>query len=317
MKAIVLLSGGQDSTTCLFWAKHALVQQFGIAERIAPGEFRDRPVELHALSVYYGQRHMPELAAARCIGKLAGVESHVEVDLAGLFCGSESALIDHGADLRAEGGRPDAALPQGLPTSFVPGRNALFLAAAAARAGAIGADVIVTGVCQTDYSGYPDCRVSFVNALQAALDLAWPSNEDGESTAPAIVTPLMRLTKAETVQMMVGFAHAEAKADGHEQWTSTPAWRALAQSMTCYHGRRPGCGSCPACILRARGFADCGIEDPEVGRVLARTPEGRAVIDQLTRDPVLASVDPRELNVTAPLTTIDLRGPRETRTIEE
>jgi 7-cyano-7-deazaguanine synthase len=249
VRALVLLSGGQDSTTCLFWAKHILADTVG------------EPVELHALSVYYGQRHVLELEAAHEIGRLAGVESHVEVDLGTLFTGSTSALIEaSGGQLRGEGGLPDAAMPQGLPTSFVPGRNLLFLAAAVARAGAIGADVVVTGVCQTDYSGYPDCRATFVNALQAAVNEAWPSGVE----PPKVVTPLMRLTKAETVSMMTSLATREAKESGADVllWQDMPAWRALARSLTCYYGRRPGCGSCPACILRARGFADCGLDDP-------------------------------------------------------
>jgi 7-cyano-7-deazaguanine synthase len=271
VKALVLLSGGQDSATCLFWAKHALADQ------------AREPVELHTLSVYYGQRHATELEAARAISELAGAESHVEVDLGLLFTGSESAmLLGNDAEIRAEGGIPDAAMPQGLPTTYVPGRNLLFIAAAAARAGAIGADVVVTGVCQTDYSGYPDCRQTFVNALQAALDEAWPSTEVGGMPlrrSPRIVTPLMRLTKAETVTMMVGFACRENKG----AWWATAPWRALGRSVTCYRGLRPGCGSCPACILRASGFADNGVDDPaQVGAFTAsQGAEGRELVEAL------------------------------------
>lgn len=225
-KALVLLSGGQDSTTCLYWAKHQLA-----------------PVELHALTVQYGQRHATELDAARDIAIEAGCASHVNVLLSPLFVGSESALVGDAHELRADGGHIDKEMPQGLPTSFVPGRNLLFLAAAAARAGAVGATAIVTGVCQTDYSGYPDCRVPFINAMQAAIVNAWPSG----APVPTIHTPLMHLTKAETV-------HLARDLPG--------CWEALGRTVTCYLGKRPGCGTCPACALRVQGFAEAGYDDP-------------------------------------------------------
>lgn len=231
MKAVVLLSGGQDSTTCLFWAKHKLVDMES-----------EEPVELHTLSVHYGQKHARELEAARRIAMDAGVESHVEIDLGLLMTGGESDLL--AASTRGvlpKGGMKDREMPTGLPTSFVPGRNLLFLAAATARAGAVGARSIITGVCQTDYSGYPDCRDSFINAMNAAIGMAWPSMEP----APSVITPLMNLTKTETVQLAR---------------TLPGCWEALANSVTCYYGR--ACGECPACFLRRRGFADAGELDP-------------------------------------------------------
>lgn len=228
-KSIVLLSGGQDSTTCLFWA----LTMFD---------------EVRAVSLVYGQRHAAEVEAARTIAEVAEVE-HDVVRLPVLGELSDSDLVRKETPIGAEGGRPDVAMPQGLPTSFVPGRNALFLTVAAAYAVKHGARDIVAGVCQTDYSGYPDCRREFIDAQERALTLAMPS-----SAGPIrIHTPLMHMTKAETVRLA-------RRLDG--------CWHALRYSLTCYNGKRPGCGACPACALRAKGFADANEVDP-AGSALA------------------------------------------------
>lgn len=222
-KAVVLLSGGQDSTTALFWA-------------------RIHSDEVIAVSVNYGQRHEAELVAAARIAALARVP-RIVLDVPALKLIGGSALVDIDLELRGEGGIPDAAMPGGLPTSFVPGRNALFLTLAAAVAVREGAQTIVAGVCQTDFSGYPDCRREFIDAMEVALTLAMPS-----SSGPLrILTPLMYLTKAETVRLA-------RRLPG--------CLDALALSVTCYQGQRPGCGSCPACELRARGFREAGVADP-------------------------------------------------------
>jgi 7-cyano-7-deazaguanine synthase len=220
--SIVLLSGGQDSTTCLF------------AEL-------DRGRNVRALTLTYGQRHASEVDAARRVAAIAGVPHDVH-HLAVLSELGGSALVD-GGKLTADGGRADDACPGGLPSSFVPGRNLVFLAVAAAYAVRWGAHTIVTGVCQTDYSGYPDCRREFVDAMELAAALAMPSS----SRPLRIETPLMLVTKAETVAMA-------RRIPG--------CWEAIAQTVTCYEGMRPGCGECPACLLRARGFADAGEVDP-------------------------------------------------------
>jgi 7-cyano-7-deazaguanine synthase len=222
-KAIVLFSGGQDSTTCLFWAKSNFDQ-------------------VVAASVFYGQRHAAELDAGADICRQAGVR-RVVLEMPALGQLADSALVDRGQPLTADGGAVDREAPNGLPSSFVPGRNALMLALVAALAVKEGAKDIVTGVCQTDFSGYPDCRREFVDAMERALTLAMPS-----SAGPLrILTPLMHLTKAETVRLA-------ARLPG--------AWDALALSITCYEGERPGCGRCPACELRAKGFTEAGIPDP-------------------------------------------------------
>lgn len=220
--AIVLLSGGQDSTTCLYWA----MNQFS---------------SVRALSVVYGQKHAIELTAAKDIAARAGVP-HDTLDLTVLAQIGGSALVGDG-EIAGSGGLVDVTMPQGLPTSFVPGRNMLFLATAASYAVRHEARRIVTGVCQTDFSGYPDCRRDFIDAMEVAATMAMPS-----SCGPIeILTPLMRLTKAETVKLARELPGC---------------WEALALSVTCYNGRRPGCGTCPACELRARGFYEAGEVDP-------------------------------------------------------
>jgi 7-cyano-7-deazaguanine synthase len=223
-KAIVLLSGGQDSTTCLYWAR----QQFD---------------EVIAVSIFYGQRHASELQAARDIAQAARILGHSEVALSALGDIGDSALVRKDLELTGDGGRPDAAMPQGLPTSFVPGRNLLFLSVAGALAVKHGVKDIVTGVCQTDFSGYPDCRREFIDSMERTLSLAMPS-----SAGPLrIHTPLMHMTKAETVRLA-------SRLPG--------CLDALRFSVTCYHGQRPGCGTCPACTLRAKGFTEAGMPDP-------------------------------------------------------
>ena len=223
-KAIVLLSGGQDSTTSLYWAR----REFG---------------DVLALSVLYGQRHRNELNGAAHIASMAGIP-HEVVDIGTLLSAlGGSALVDASKPLTLEGGIPDAAMPQGLPSSFVPGRNLFFLSVAAVHAAHAGVKDLVTGVCQTDYSGYPDCRRPFIDSLEQTLTLAMPS-----SLGPfKIHTPLMDLTKAQTVQMAKELPGC---------------WDALRFTVTCYEGKRPGCGVCAACVLRKKGFDDAGEQDP-------------------------------------------------------
>jgi 7-cyano-7-deazaguanine synthase len=229
MKTIVLLSGGQDSTTCLFWALSTL----------AGG----KPENVVAVSASYGQRHSTELQAASEIARLAGVK-HVVMQIPTLSQIGGSALVDGEVPLAGEGGYRDAEMPQGLPTSFVPGRNAFFILAAAALGVKLGISTIVTGVCQTDYSGYPDCRRDFIDSMERMLTLAMPS-----SCGPFhVLTPLMRMTKAQTVDL----AHQ----------LGSDCWTAIGKSITCYNGQRPGCGTCGACTLRAKGFDEAHFIDP-------------------------------------------------------
>jgi 7-cyano-7-deazaguanine synthase len=215
-KALVLLSGGQDSTTCLFWA----IDRFGRSA-------------VSAISFDYGQRHRIELECAEKIAADAGVEySCLPIDTFSALGGD--ALTDPQVDIG-----DDIDTNTGLPNTFVPGRNLVFLTYAAAYAYQRGIDNLVTGVGQTDYSGYPDCREQTMESLQETLRL-------GMDSTIRIHAPLMHRSKKQTVEL--------ARALG--------ALSAMAQTHTCYNGNRPPCGECPACKLRAKGFADAGIEDP-------------------------------------------------------
>jgi 7-cyano-7-deazaguanine synthase len=214
-KAAVLLSGGQDSTTCLYWAK----QQFD---------------DVAAFIFDYGQRHRIEIGAAIRIAEFADVSYRV---ISLQFPQDCSALLNSDAI-----GMQD----EGLPNTFVPGRNLQFLLTAAMYAYSRSIFNLVTGVCQTDYSGYPDCRADTLISLQTTLNLGMFAS-GGKFTIHA---PLMKRTKAETVLMAR---------------TLPGCWEALASTHTCYEGKKPPCGICPACKLRAKGFAEAGEIDPILG----------------------------------------------------
>lgn len=212
-KAVVLLSGGQDSTTCAYWAKKHFAS-------------------VYAITFDYGQRHKIEIDAAEQIARLAGVVEHKILQVLELLQLGGSSLTSTEA-IDEHGGRG------GLPNSFVPGRNVLFLTLAAAWAYQLECHDLVGGMCQTDYSGYPDCRRATIDSLEQTLSL-------GMDWEIIIHTPLMHLTKRETVLLA----------------REVDAMEALAYSHTCYEGRRPPCGVCPACKLRAKGFVEAGIPDP-------------------------------------------------------
>lgn len=223
--ALVLFSGGQDSATCLAWAL-------------------DRYERVETVGFDYGQRHAVEMQA-----RLA-----VRAGMAGVLPDRATRLgVDHVVDLTGYGAIAESALTadkamemdaRGLPTAFVPGRNLVFLSVAAALADRRGLDVLVGGMCETDFSGYPDCRRETLDAMERALSL-------GLDRPVQIETPLMSLTKAETwalADRIGGAALVEL---------------ILESSHTCYRGdrvqRHPwgyGCGTCPACELRARGHAE-------------------------------------------------------------
>lgn len=213
-KVVVVLSGGQDSTTCLYWA----MQEFG----------RTR---VEALSFDYGQRHRIELDCAVQIASQAEiVHTLLPIDTFTALAGNALTDSNIAVEDRADGS---------LPNTFVPGRNLVFLTFAAAFAWQRGATDIVTGVAQTDYSGYPDCRRSTIDALEQSLSL-------GMERTFRIHTPLMNLTKKATVELARDLG----------------ALPAMALTHTCYNGKRPPCGECPACRLRAKGFLEAGIDDP-------------------------------------------------------
>ncbi|MFF2888773.1 7-cyano-7-deazaguanine synthase QueC [Paenibacillus sp. NPDC057967] len=206
-KAVVVFSGGQDSTTCLFWA----------LERFA---------EVEAVTFNYGQRHKLELDCAAEIAGELGIKHHV-LDMSLLNQLAPNALTRDEIDIEQKDGE--------LPTTFVDGRNLLFLSFAAVLAKGIGARHIVTGVCETDFSGYPDCRDVFIKSLNVTLNLSMDYNF-------VIDTPLMWLNKAET-------------------WALADELGAFdfvrERTLTCYNGiKADGCGECPACQLRRRGLEE-------------------------------------------------------------
>lgn len=205
-KAIVVFSGGQDSTTCMFWA----LKQFD---------------EVIAVTFDYGQRHRLEIECAANIAKELGVEHHV-LDMALLNQLAPNALTREEIQIQeGENGAP--------PSTFVEGRNMLFLTFAGVMAKVKGVKHIVTGVCETDFSGYPDCRDVFIKSLNVTMNLAMDY--------PFVVhTPLMWLNKAQTWQM----ADELGKLDYIRNKT-----------LTCYNGViGTGCEACPACRLRQRGL---------------------------------------------------------------
>lgn len=223
-RALVVLSGGQDSATCAAWADH----HFG---------------DVTFLSFDYGQKHIKELLAAKAIAKIYNGEHHiVKIPLLSQVP-SALTISDHSVF--------DVG-PSGLPATFVPGRNLVFLTQAAAFAIGKGIYDIVTGVCQTDFSGYPDCRRITIDALEKAI---YYGNENlVRDFGFRIHTPLMYKTKAETVKLMRELSNIWDKED--------VAWIALANSWTCYEGGEKPCGRCPACKLRAKGFEEAGEVDP-------------------------------------------------------
>lgn len=214
--ALVVFSGGQDSTTCLGWAKN-------------------RYEHVETITFDYHQKHAVEIAQAQKIAQMLQVPNFVmEINIFAQL--DDSALIDTTQDINAgHRHRPN------LPASFVPNRNAVFFTAAHAYAQKMGLEHIITGINQTDYSGYPDCRVPFVQTLEKALNL-------GSESDIHFLYPLIHLTKAETFKM----AEEEGILD-----------IVLRETHTCYNGDRStlhawgyGCDACPACELRKKGWIE-------------------------------------------------------------
>lgn len=221
-KALVILSGGQDSTTCLAVAK----QQFE---------------SVHAVTFNYGQRHQIEVESARRVAELLEVSSHEIIDMGAILKGP-SPLIS--GNQVGEYNSPDE-LPSGVEPTFVEGRNLLFLTIAANRAAILGVSDIFMGVCEEDFAGYWDCRQKFIDAAQIAMSEAIY----GVSDKFKIHTPLMSLSKAQSVHLAV-----DVLGDRFNE--------IFAQTHTCYNGVPGGCGKCHACLLRDMGFREAGVDDP-------------------------------------------------------
>lgn len=208
-RTVVVFSGGQDSTTCLIQA----LQQYD---------------EVHCVTFDYGQRHRAEIEIAQKLALQLGACSHKVLDATMLNSLAASSLTRD--NIPVPHYRPDE---QGIPNTFVPGRNILFLTLAAIYAWQVEAESLITGVCETDFSGYPDCRDEFVKSLNQAVNLGLARNIRFE-------TPLMWLDKAET-------------------WALADYWQQLDlvrhETLTCYNGiQGEGCGECAACHLRANGL---------------------------------------------------------------
>ncbi|EGQ1775756.1 7-cyano-7-deazaguanine synthase QueC [Staphylococcus pseudintermedius] len=203
-KALVVFSGGQDSTTCLFYAKK---------------HFK----EVELVTFEYGQRHAKEIEVAKEIAEDQGLKHHV-LDMALLSQLTPNALTSHDMTIDSH---------NDVPNTFVPARNLLFLSFAGALVYQIGAKHLITGVCETDFSGYPDCRDSFIKSMNVTLNLAMDRDF-------VIHTPLMWLNKKETWALSDDLGVLDYVRD---------------RTLTCYNGIiAEGCGECPACQLRQRGL---------------------------------------------------------------
>lgn len=246
-KALVVLSGGQDSTLCLFWA----VQEFG-------------KKNVSAITFNYGQRHARELDAAARVASLAGV-GQTQVNLGPILLG-KSPLTDPNQELEqyTDFKSMDETIGNRIERTFVPLRNALFLTIAANHAYVMGCDMLVTGVCQADNANYPDCTMDFVMAQTIAINkaLGLPHIEEVFSTVRgsdlavtrqplSVATPLMNMSKKDSVQWSVEIPGA---------------YSALAYSHTAYDGQFPPVGHDHATVLRAHGFEEADIPDPLVIR---------------------------------------------------
>ncbi|AFL72179.1 7-cyano-7-deazaguanine synthase QueC [Thiocystis violascens] len=225
--AVVLLSGGLDSTTTLAIAR---------AEGFVP----------YALSFRYGQRHAIELDAATRVAKSMGVAEHVIADIDLRRFGG-SALT---ADLAVPKGRDLAGMGEGIPITYVPARNTVFLSFALAWAEVLGASDLFIGVNALDYSGYPDCRPEYIEAFERMANLATAAAVEGRQRLK-IHAPLIELTKAGIIRKGI-----ELGVD-------------YALTSSCYDPGEAGrpCGECDSCLLRAKGFAEAGFADPLLRRV--------------------------------------------------
>ena len=220
--AVIALSGGLDSTTML-----ALALQQGF--------------DVHAMTFRYGQRHSSEIDAARRVAGHYGVRDHVVADI-DLRTFGGSALT---ADIAVPKDRTDDAISHGIPITYVPARNTIFLSYCLAWAEVLGASDIFIGVNALDYSGYPDCRPEYVNAFQTMANLATRGGVEG-TTPIRIQTPLLHLTKREIVELGVSLGVD------------------YSLTLSCYDPSPNGiaCGHCDACHLRLKGFSEASVADP-------------------------------------------------------
>ncbi len=227
--AVVLLSGGLDSVTCLYWAK-------------------SRYASVTAVSFDYGQRHNSELIAAKKIAEKAQVSHRIiDIDIAQL---GGSSLTDHNMSVpdgdvnKFSNTVPEQSANDAIPNTYVPARNTIFLSYALAVAEVTEASDIVIGVSSVDYSGYPDCRPEYIAAFERIANLATKAGVSGQHLS--IQTPLQHLSKAQTIQLGLALGVD------------------YAQTISCYQADTKGfaCGTCDSCTLRRQGFEQADIPDP-------------------------------------------------------
>ena len=219
-KAVCLISGGLDSCIASFIAK-------------------ENGYEIYALSFHYEQRHKKELLCAKRIAKAVGAKNHITLDIdfntiagSSLLTASQSGIRDR--DLEDIG--------RGIPSTYVPARNTVFLSLALAYAETIDADAIFLGVNAVDFSGYPDCRPKYIQAYQKMANLATKRGVEGNPIS--IEAPLLHLTKSEIIK------------------TGLRLQVPFENTWSCYRGKEHACGRCDSCVLRLKGFKDAGIKDP-------------------------------------------------------
>jgi 7-cyano-7-deazaguanine synthase len=229
-KAVVLLSGGIDSTTVL-----AMVREQGF--------------EAYALSFRYGQRHAVELAAAERVAQHLGAVRHLVIDLDLRKFGGSALTSD---DVEVPKQRKAEEISHGIPVTYVPARNTIFLSHALAWAEVLGSSDIFIGVNALDYSGYPDCRPEYIEAFEKLANLATKAGIEGR-TRFRINTPLIQMTKAEIIET--------GRCLGVDYRMTSSCYDPLPDGS--------GCGSCDSCLLSEKGFAEIGLHDPRVEQQLA------------------------------------------------
>lgn len=225
VRAVLLLSGGLDSSTAL-----------AIAD--------EKGYEIVALTFDYGQKHVREVESARKVAKYYRVKEHLvlPLQLGGIL---KSSLTQRSISIPK--GRPRSKISSGIPSTYVPGRNIVFLAIGASVAESLGADRLIIAANSIDFSGYPDCTPEFVESFQMMLDVGTKAGKEGRRIR--IEAPLMRMSKAEIVREALRL--------------KVP----LELTWSCYSGGSKACGRCDSCILRLEGFAKAGSEDPIKYRV--------------------------------------------------
>ena len=224
-KGLIILSGGQDSTTTALFA-------------------RKECKELHGITFDYGQKHKIEIISAKKIAKLLNFKTHEIIKIPNILK-STSPLVN--SQNKIEKYNSPNEIPKGIEPTFVPSRNILFFTIASNRAVLHKCKIIYAGVCEEDYGGYPDCRKIFIDSMKISLSLGI----SGKKKFIKIRTPLMKLTKKESIKVAI------KKCKNIKEFNTI-----FKQTHTCYDGIKGGCRKCHACVLRDRGFIEANIKDP-------------------------------------------------------